>query len=417
MLKVTENQKKYGKQYYIVVTPFFPTATSFRGGYIYDQVNAIAKNSDMEIIVFKATNKYRNSNKSYEYQGIRVNLFFMLDSPSYLFNGIFNKINSWLFYKSFCKHNIPLDRIKFVHCHTSTFGALGIELKRHARHVKVLLQHHCRDPYCVLYGKLSSWYPNLIYRARTNLSLFKKIDLHISISKIVDDNLKLFPSASPKENYQPYLNKINKIKIRNNKLALKSYILYNGVDTNKFYPRISPISPTFTIGCIGNFTEIKDQITLIKACEIIIRKNLIKKLKLIFIGSGPELNKCRNYVETNGLSNYIYFEKELDHSLLRNFYVNLDLFILPSIFEGFGCVYTEAYACGVPFFVCESQGATEYIPETDYDKWVFKQHDYYQLSNKILNYYTNRYKQVLLEPYDINILVNKFIKFIDEIYE
>ena len=43
------------KKYYIVVTPFFPTQESFRGPFIYDQVKALKKVSDYEVVVFKPT--------------------------------------------------------------------------------------------------------------------------------------------------------------------------------------------------------------------------------------------------------------------------------------------------------------------------------------------------------------------------
>lgn len=41
------------KKYYLVVTPFFPTAESFRGPFIYDQVQALKRNSNYEIVVFR----------------------------------------------------------------------------------------------------------------------------------------------------------------------------------------------------------------------------------------------------------------------------------------------------------------------------------------------------------------------------
>lgn len=37
---------------YICITPFFPTPSSFRGPFVYDQVNAIERNSDYQVIVF-----------------------------------------------------------------------------------------------------------------------------------------------------------------------------------------------------------------------------------------------------------------------------------------------------------------------------------------------------------------------------
>ena len=41
------------KNIYLEVTPFFPSPSSWRGAYILDQVKAIQRNSDYEVLVFK----------------------------------------------------------------------------------------------------------------------------------------------------------------------------------------------------------------------------------------------------------------------------------------------------------------------------------------------------------------------------
>ena len=43
------------------------------------------------------------------------------------------------------------------------------------------------------------------------------------------------------------------------------------------------------------------------------------------------------------------------HENLPSFYQSLDLFVLPSYYEAFGCVYAEAYSCGVPFIAVKNQ--------------------------------------------------------------
>ena len=63
---------------------------------------------------------------------------------------------------------------------------------------------------------------------------------------------------------------------------------------------------------------------------------------------------------------------EVDHRQLNAFYNTLDLFVLPSYWDAFGCVYTEAYACGVPFMAAKGSGITEYIREDDFDNWVIE---------------------------------------------
>ena len=135
------------------------------------------------------------------------------------------------------------------------------------------------------------------------------------------------------------------------------YILYNGVDTSIFYPNKKQTNTVFTIGCIANFVDWKSQETLIYAINILKKKRL--KIKTIFIGSGPTLQTCINLAKTLNLTESIEFKKEVHHQELATFYNNLDLFVLPSYFEGFGCVFTEAAACGIPYIICKHQGASE----------------------------------------------------------
>lgn len=416
MQKVTDVPQDSGK-YYIVITPFFPSGESFRGPYIYDQVQAIARNSEYKVVVF-APCRSNEKQEIYEYGGIKVHLFPMRNMPSYFFNGILNSYNAHKFLKTFYKCGIPGKQIKYVHCHTSTFGALGVALKKQYPHIRVLLQHHSRDPFTILNGKLSAWLPNLWFRAMMNVRLFENIDIHISISKIVNDNLHLFPSASPLEDYVPYIKKLIRIKRMSSPRIARSIVLYNGVDKNKFYPlKKNQTTGLFKIGCIANFQTLKDQITLIKATEELINNHGLTDIKVSFIGSGPELRKCKNYVTDAGLNRYIQFDSEVDHSQLCTYYNTLDLFVLPSVYEGFGCVFTEAYACGVPFMICEGQGATEYLSSPEYDKWVFQKHNYHQLAEMIHTFACQRFRQKLQISHDIDFLIARFLKQIDDFHE
>ena len=63
------------RKYYIVITPFFPTDTKFQGPFIYDQVNAIIRNSNFNVVVFKPINLTNEPLREYSYDGIKVTSF------------------------------------------------------------------------------------------------------------------------------------------------------------------------------------------------------------------------------------------------------------------------------------------------------------------------------------------------------
>ena len=403
-------------KYYICVTPFFPSPIRWQGAYVLDQVKAIQRNSDYKVIVFK-TNVWSCKEKDYDIEGIHVYAIRPLLMPSYILNGITEKLVGYLFVRKLKALGININDIAFVHCHTSNHGAFGFGIKHINPHTKVMIQFHDLDPYTLRNGKWANKRWNVRYRAKKSVSAFNRADLLISISTPVQDNLLKFPKARPQEIYQSYLDRLKYLKDFKPINPKKTYILYNGVDTNIFHKCIQNSEKhnnIFRIGCIGNFQELKDHITLIKAFEILHNKGY-NDIKLSLLGSGETKEKCVNYIKGHGLTDYVEWPNEVKHECLPKYYWSLNLFVLPSVYEGFGCVYTEAYACGVPFIGVYNQGASEIVTPEEKDKWLIQPHDYKKLADLIERYYHKRDNQVLCQPYDINELINHFLKFIDTI--
>lgn len=402
---------------YLCVTPFFPGPQNWRGAYILDQVKAIQRNSDYTVIVFK-TNPLTHSEDDYEVDGIRVYPIRPLLMPSYILNGLTEKIVGYLFVKKLKKLKIDLKDIAFIHCHTANHAAFGFGVRDVNPEAKVLLQFHDLDPYSLRNGFMADKRWNVRYRARKSLNSFESADLLISISAPVQKNLLAFPYARSEETHFSYLSRLECIHDYPSLRSRKTYILHNGVDTTIFKNTNDGAanldSNIFRIGCVANFLEIKDHITLIKAFCILIKKGY-HNMRLSLLGSGETLYECKTYIENNNLDEYVEWPKEVSHSELPDYYRTLSLFVLPSVYEGFGCVYTEAYACGVPFMGVYDQGAAELIDVSERDMWLIKPHDYIRLAELIENYYHTRCEQKLSSPYDIDFLIKNFLKFIDQI--
>ena len=409
-------EKDYRQKYYIIITPFFPSNSKFQGPFIYDLAKAIERSGKYKSVLVFKPRKWNDKRLFYYYQGIKVYLFDMVGLPSLIFNGIFNDLNAWLFLKTFKKLNIPVTQIAVAHGHTSSFGALCLALKKQNEEIITVLHHHDPDPYTIRNGKFASNWLNLYIRAIINIKLFNKIDWHVPVSNYVKTNLLSFPSCAEHETYPSYLNQLKKLQrlhIRESKIS-NTYVLYNGVDLSKFHPVDKNKNAIFTIGCIGNFVDWKNQITLLEAVNLLVKSKRIKHLNALFIGSGPKLQQCIDFVKKNDLSQYVKFLKEVDHTCLPSFYHKLDIFVLPSYFEGFGCVFTEAAASGVPYIIGEHQGAAEYIADNDVDKWTVPPLDADKLADLIFMYYCKRSTQHYKYPFDINILVNDFLKRISQ---
>ncbi|WP_286336491.1 glycosyltransferase [Hydrogenimonas cancrithermarum] len=375
--------KKQGKNIYLEITPFFPSDIHFVGPYIYDQVKSIERRGDFEVVVVKVVSIFDNTPAEYVYQGVRVFNFKVFDLPSSTLPGLFHKINL-IRLKKFLKEVVKIDfeQIAFIHAHVAyPAGALAADLGRE-HNIKNFVQHHGLDVMQlrngrILGGKLKEWNGKFI--KRRFLKTTNGTNLNIGVSQKVVDELK----------------KIEGFCNQN------TYVLYNGVDTSKFY-RIEnrKKSDFFTIGCIGNFWKIKDQMTLLKALNLLLKGRCIDNIKVVFVGSGPTLGSCLSYVEENGLGKYVEFKKEIDHTQLNTFYNSLDLFVLPSYYEALGCVYTEALQVGVPIIAVENQGIEELLHKEEKAFSLIPKHDEKRLADLICWHLEKKHS---LTPYDLNI--------------
>lgn len=101
------------------------------------------------------------------------------------------------------------------------------------------------------------------------------------------------------------------------------------------------------IGHVGAFNYQKNHELLIEIFREIVNKN--KSAMLLLVGKGENLNKIRELVEEYGLTDNVIFYGESENVL--SLMQAMDVFILPSRFEGLPCVLIEAQALGLPCIV------------------------------------------------------------------
>ena len=167
----------------------------------------------------------------------------------------------------------------------------------------------------------------------------------------------------------------------------KVKIIYNPIDTYKFafdpetrkqIRKKLNIENKLVLGHIGNYVYAKNTGFLI---------DVIKKLKkyndtfvLILIGDGPEREEVIQRISNEGLNKYVIYLG------LRNDVPELlqamDIFVLPSIFEGLPISAIEAQASGLPIILSDHitqevkiTNNCRYLPITDPSKWAKVIHD------------------------------------------
>lgn len=91
----------------------------------------------------------------------------------------------------------------------------------------------------------------------------------------------------------------------------KPNILYTGVDTIKFKRTTYPKSKDLIFIQVGNFNDKKGQKITIKAFDLFIQNTKDTSSKLIFIGSGKNIEECKNLTNKISLNQRIEFKGEM----------------------------------------------------------------------------------------------------------
>lgn len=142
----------------------------------------------------------------------------------------------------------------------------------------------------------------------------------------------------------------------------KTVTIPNGVDLERFkfneedrnnYRSSLGIENKFVIGCVGRLSYPKNYIFSIQIFEEILKIN--ENSVFLIIGDGPDRARLENYIKENDLQEKcIMLGNRNDVEKLMSC---MDVFLLPSRFEGLGIVYIEAQASGLPTF------ASDKVPE------------------------------------------------------
>lgn len=173
-------------------------------------------------------------------------------------------------------------------------------------------------------------------------------------------------------------------------------VLYNGVDFSKFhnYPALSEdkqieldrfTSDTNKVFIhVGSFKEQKNHQFLIDVFKQL--NPFEKKYRLLLLGTGSLIDNIKMYVKEQGLEKHVLF-LGMQNNIAPYLYQS-DLFVFPSIYEGFGNVLIEAQYANLP--IVASAIAPHYeATEKGYHQFLYNPKDVVDAVRKIeslLNY-------------------------------
>lgn len=207
----------------------------------------------------------------------------------------------------------------------------------------------------------------------------------------------------------------------------KFEIIHNAIDIEKFTFNLEKrkeirkklgLENNFVIGHVGRFDLQKNHEFIVEVFNEVYKKN--NNVRLLLIGEGILKEKIKTKVKKLGLENKVIFNKVVSN--VNDYMCAMDIFLLPSIFEGLGIVGIEAQATGlfsifsdvVPKEV-EVSNLCKFISLKNKEKWV-------EVINNFLTSSFKREKNNYLEViqnsgYDIKIESLKLEKKYIEIYE
>lgn len=130
-------------------------------------------------------------------------------------------------------------------------------------------------------------------------------------------------------------------------------VIPNTFDAGSFTVRDTPLSAD-TLLSVGRLVDVKGHRVLIEALALLAPTR--PGLRLRVVGEGPERGSLEALAARLGIADRVTFVGALDRERLAAEYRSADLFVLPSLREGFGVVLLESLASGTPVVATASGG-------------------------------------------------------------
>jgi len=140
--------------------------------------------------------------------------------------------------------------------------------------------------------------------------------------------------------------------------SVSTAVVYNGTDVEFFASGSAPEEPA-TILIVGNVLRGKGHELVLRALARL--QPMHPNLQCRIIGEGADRQRFEILARDLGIAERVHFLGRRDRAGVAAEMRACTTFVLPSRFEGLGCVYLEAMACGKPVIGCRGQGIDEII--------------------------------------------------------
>lgn len=239
----------------------------------------------------------------------------------------------------------------------------------------------------ILYKWFKKIKPNIVHTAAAEANFHATIAAKLAGVKTIIAEEIGFPSHSYKAKIIfKYVYKLCNTVICVSKAVQNYLIEIKEIHKNQsvviYNPVTSPInvskssSPLFTIVTVGRLEKIKNQQLLIHAFAQLNPQNT----KLYIVGDGRERNNLEGIIKQYNLNNKIIITGF--SSTPQEYLAQANLFVLPSLSEGFGIAAVEAMQYEVPCLCSNVGGIPEFI-EDGVTGWLFNPNNENEFREKL----------------------------------
>jgi len=227
----------------------------------------------------------------------------------------------WITFKSM--RLIKKEKIVLIHAQGFLSGIVGLVLKKITK-TPYLLTIQSAD-FSVYHPKMNINIVKLIY-SKLEKSVFKNADYCHAVSNYLAGHIAQYG-------------------------VKEIAMIPNGVNWEKFNPDSNKIITRKELGfdtenlivCVSRLEHKNGTHDLIESAKYLSDFNF----KIIICGSGSEKEKLQKMIEDFNLKDKVFLLGDILHSELPKYVACADIFVRPSLAEGFGIVFLEAMACKV----------------------------------------------------------------------
>jgi glycosyltransferase involved in cell wall biosynthesis len=152
----------------------------------------------------------------------------------------------------------------------------------------------------------------------------------------------------------------------------KHFTIYNGIDVSKIIGITGGVDRNElrnslgikdqpVAGIVGRLARQKGHTVLLDAFADVIKK--FQNTILFIIGDGPDKAQLQERAKRLGLDGYIRWFGALPQEEVFRLYTAMDVFVMPSLYEGFGLTAVEAMAANLPVVGTRVDGLSEIIED------------------------------------------------------